>query len=91
MTFNLVINLIYFSVISGTLFSTVVNAEVVAKLLISGILFSTAVNAELVANPLIFGTLPSISVILVLKSVLFDQIANIRNLFLYLIDFIFKI
>ena len=51
-------------VISGILFSTVVNAEVVAKLLISGILFSTAFNAELVANPLMFGILPSTSVIL---------------------------
>ena len=76
---------------SGILFSTVVNAEVVAKLLISGILFSTTVNAELVAYPLMFGILLSTSVILAIKSVFLYQITNIRNLFFYLVDFICKI
>ena len=52
--------------ISGILFSTVVNAVFVAKLLISGILFSTEANAVFVAKLLISGILPPISVILVL-------------------------
>ena len=40
-------------VTSGILFSTTVNAELLAKPLTSGILFSTAVNAEVVAKLLI--------------------------------------
>ena len=42
-------------VISDILFSTAVNAEVVAKPLTSGILFSTAVNSVLLAKSLISG------------------------------------
>ena len=41
----------------GILFSTIVNAVFVAKLLISGILFSTVVNAVFVAKLLISGIL----------------------------------
>ena len=54
---------------SSTLFSTAINAKVVAKPLTPGILFSTAVNPEVVADPLMLGILPSISVILELKNV----------------------
>ena len=48
------------------LFSRVVNAAFVAKLLTSSILFSTVVNAIFVAKLLTLGILPSISMILVL-------------------------
>ena len=73
MAFNLASKSVFVirPVISCILFSTVVNAEVLAKLLISGILFSTAANADFVANPLMVGIFPSTSVILVLKSVFF--------------------
>ena len=42
---------------SGILFSTVVNAVFVAKLLILGILFSTAVTSDLLAILDVFGIL----------------------------------
>ena len=73
MAFNLASKSVFVArtVISGILFSAVVNAEVEAKLLISGILFPTAVNTDFVANPLMFGILRSTSVILVLKSAFF--------------------
>ena len=61
------------------------------KLLTFRILFSTAVNAELVAKPLLLGILPSTSLILELKSVFFNQVTNVRNFFVYLTDFFFKI
>ena len=48
------------------LFSTVVNAVFVAKLLTSGILFSTLVNGVFVAKLRVSGVLSSISVIFVL-------------------------
>ena len=58
-------NISNFSVKFGILFSTVVNAVFVAKLLISGILFSTVVNAVFVARLLISGIFFSNSVLLV--------------------------
>ena len=51
---------------SDILFSTLVNAVFVAKLLISGILFSTVLNAVFTAKLLISEIFPYISVILVL-------------------------
>ena len=52
--------------ISGILFSSVVNSASVANPLILGFLFSTEVNAVFVAKILISGNFPSISAILVL-------------------------
>ena len=49
---------------SGILFSTVVNAVFVARLLVSGILFSTVLNAIFVARLLVSGILFSNSIIL---------------------------
>ena len=81
MAFNLASKPVFFTkpVISGTLFSTAVNAEVVAKLLITRILFSTAVNAELVAYLLMFGILLSISIMLLLISGIFFSILLILS------------
>ena len=62
MIFNFTFNFTNFCVIACFL----------TKLLTLGILFSTAVNAELVAKPLMLGISPSVSVILELKSVLFN-------------------
>ena len=50
---------------SGILFSTVVNAVFVGKLLILGILFSTAVRSDLLAILDVFGILLSV----VIKSI----------------------
>ena len=50
----------------GILFSIVVNAVFVAKLLTSGILFSTVVNVVFVAKLLTSGILFSISMVLAL-------------------------
>ena len=52
--------------ISGVLFSTVVNAVFVANTLILGTLFSTKVNAVFVAKLLTSRILPSIFIISVL-------------------------
>ena len=52
--------------ISGILFSTIVNAVFVGKLLTLGIWFSTLVNAVFVDKLVTSGILPSISLILVL-------------------------
>ena len=60
--FEVTLSLIFFNLASKSVFFT-------KLLIISGILFSTAVNAELVAKPVTIGILPSISVILVLRSV----------------------